>query len=211
MKKIGLWITGLLVIVLIGLYMNHKWFFYTYELPDMDIQTGHNIPEGCFDRITEDGYSYNSPKPIQEDWITEPAWEWYPATVDKINLTSSRVVPRWCKIYQINSDKTSDINWLNLRFFRYIKESNWFSKKDFSIWLKNYTNLEFVFAKEYWEKYSILITGWKLDEVREIKNKIINDTFFNGFLQLETLPKFRWSQVEREEFRKFLDATQGDF
>ena len=44
--------------------------------------TGENVPEGFYDEILADGYTYNNPKPIPENWIIEPAGDGYPATID---------------------------------------------------------------------------------------------------------------------------------
>ena len=44
--------------------------------------TGENVPEGFYDEILADGYTYNNPKPIPENWIIEPEGDGYPATID---------------------------------------------------------------------------------------------------------------------------------
>lgn len=109
-----------------------------------DPKTGE-VPEGFYDTKLADGYTYNNPQPIQDDWIVKPAGDGYPATVDERKLSDSWVVPKYKEIYSETYQNPWAAYGFNYRHILITGESVPNLTDEFIHWLKQYNNLSYVF------------------------------------------------------------------
>ena len=144
--------------------------------------TGENVPAGFYDEILADSYTYNNPKPIPEEWITKPAEDDYPATIDYYKfideasesqtlpgtIGSKTLIPDYMYGYSGHS--------INIYFSKkYDKISN---KSDFTNWFSNNYSLNFQFIqknKSYnWggQLWSIYITEGDVNDIKSIMSDI---------------------------------------
>ena len=128
--------------------------------------TGENVPEGFYDEVLEDGYTYNNPKPLEEAEIFFPATLDFPKTIKFNPLSTSYFVPNYPgQKYLGNYENTEYMYGTNYRVLDIefnnpaSKASN---KSDFTKWATQY-GIEFIFIQ--YDKSSYLntgATGWRI-------------------------------------------------
>ncbi len=173
--------------------------------------TGENVPEGFYDEVLADGYTYNNPKPIPESWIMKPAGDGYPATIDYYKffdeasesqtlpgkIGSKTEIPDYMYGY---SQRAITISFKN-------GNGNLHNKSEFTNWFNDNFDLNFSFLtvnKSYnyggW-LWGIYITEGDLQDIKNIQSKISNSydvrvTNFSLYLL-----KYRGTK-ELEKFRE---------
>ena len=112
--------------------------------------TGENVPEGFYDEVLADGYTYNNPKPIPESWIIEPAGEGYPATIDYYKFfneaSESQTLPG--KIGSKTAIPDYMYGYSQRAIYISFKSMNFENKNDFSKWFNDKYNVSFVFINQ---------------------------------------------------------------
>lgn len=177
-----------------------------------NIVTGENVPEGYYDEVLVDGYTFNNPKPLPEEWITETAGEDYPATIDwKMvynQLPESYILPG--KIYSSTNiipeymyGHSKRVITIDLR-----KASlNFSDKTKFTEWLNTHYGYKFYFI-EYIKGYNtnkgiwqILITEGEIDDLIQFKSDLVNS--YSATTEYDTVdhPKYRGTE-ELERLNK---------
>jgi hypothetical protein len=181
--------------------------------------TGENVPEGFYDQVLADGFTYNNPKPIPESWIIEPAGDGYPGTIDYYKffdeasesqtlpgkIGSKTAIPDYMYGY---SPRTLDIS------FR-TKPDSVSSKADFAKWFKDNYGLDFLYvtmndSHNYGGKlWSIYITEGELEDIKNVQSDIISNYHVRVTNLSLYLKKYRGTD-ELENFRE-INKNSGLF
>lgn len=177
-----------------------------------NIVTGENVPEGYYDELLADGYTFNNPKPIPEEWITETAGEGYPATIDwemaYNQLPESYILPgkfysntNVIPDYMYGHSKrviTIDILDSNISFLDKISFTEWFNINygynfNFITPMKSYNS-----GKDFWQ---ILITDGEINDLIQLKQDM--ESRYSLSVQYNTTdhPKYRGTE-ELERLNK---------
>ena len=150
--------------------------------------TGENVPEGFYDETLADGYTYNNPKPINEEWIMVEAGDNYPATIrDPITYWNQGDLPpeSWNipnylgKEYDGTNFDDAKFMYGTMKRFITIKfldnQTKPQSKEEFTQWFSQNYGYNFVFYQQY--KDSALNTGktaWRILVIDATVDKINN-------------------------------------
>lgn len=112
--------------------------------------TGETHPASYYDEILADGYTYNNPAPIPENWIIEPATDEYPATLDYDKLKDT-LPESYIHNGRITKHFTMVPDYMigyNPRILLLNTEQKFATKKDFLNWLSNYIDSDIYFISE---------------------------------------------------------------
>jgi hypothetical protein len=112
--------------------------------------TGESHPASYYDEVLADGYTYNNPAPIPEDWIIKPATDEYPATLDYDtiydNLPESYLLPGNTSGMFSMVPKYMHGYGPRILFLR--NEDGFANKTNFLDWLRQYTDSNIYFVAE---------------------------------------------------------------
>jgi len=141
--------------------------------------TGEVHPASYYDEVLADGYTYNNPAPIPDDWVIESATDKYPATLDyeKIRATVSESYLLPGKISTMFSMVPEHMHGYTPRILFLRNENGFNTKKDFLTWLSQYTDSDIYFISE--SKYNNRDGGktWNIFMMEKNMNAIY-DTYF---------------------------------
>lgn len=219
MKNFILLFSWVLCCIFISIYMMDQKENTSNEEESIVINayTGENVPEGFYDEVLADGYTYNNPKPIPESWIIEPAGDGYPATIDYYkffdeasesqtlpgSIGSKTAIPDYMYGY---SPRTLDIS------FR-TKPDSVSSKADFAKWFKDNYDLDFLYvtmnnSHNYGGRlWSIYVTEGDLQDIKTIQSEISSNYHVRVTNLSLYLPKYRGT----DELKNYINIDNSSY
>ena len=176
--------------------------------------TGENVPEGFYDEILADGYTYNNPKPIPENWIIESAGDGYPATIDYYKFfdeaSESQTLPG--KIGSKTAIPDYMYGYSQRAIYISFKSINFEKKNDFSKWFNDKYNVSFVFIKQSnlsnqgGKSWAIFINDeLNFSELNTLVNDMKSEDIAYIFNKSLYLPKYRGT----DELKKFREINKN--
>lgn len=189
--------------------------------------TGENVPEGFYDEVLADGYTYNNPKPINEEWIMVKAGDNYPATIrDPIKYWNQGDLPpeSWNipnylgKEYDGTNFDDAKFMYGTMKRFITIKflddQTKPKSKEEFTQWFSQNFGYDFIF---YQQKVSSEVntgrTAWRilvLDATVDNINNIyisLNEEQEHFSISSRNYPLNKYWKLDREKYIE--DANQA--
>lgn len=159
------------------------------QKPIMNTITGENVPEGFYDEVLSDGYTYNNPKPLDMSLVTPNENPNIPGHINEkdyyANISVSQIVPD----YPLNTfDGTYDsVKYTRATNYNHIEmtlrskdEANYpIGKEAFTKWFKGRYGKDFVFTGEDMSSnedfnqkgiFSIIVIGGDVNELKDIVN-----------------------------------------
>ena len=174
--------------------------------------TEETHPVGFYDKVLEDGYTYNNPAPIPEDWIIEPATDEYPATLDyekmRATVSESYLLPG--RISTMFSMVPEHMHGYTPRIL-FLRNKNGFTNKaEFLDWLRQYTDSDIYFVSESkynnrggGKNWNIFIKEGSVDSIFDSYSKLKTDSMVSMRAWNQYLPQYRGTK----ELQDAIDAT----
>lgn len=174
--------------------------------------TGETHPASYYDEVLADGYTYNNPAPIPEDWIIEPATDEYPATLDyekmRAAISESYLLPG--KISTMFSMVPEYMHGYTPRILFFRNENGFTNKTEFLSWLRQYIDSDIYFVAE--SKYNnrdggktwnIFMIEKNMNAIYDSYSRIKTDSMVSMRPWNQYLPQYRGTK----ELQDAIDAT----
>lgn len=174
--------------------------------------TGESHPASYYDEVLADGYTYNNPAPIPEDWIIEPATDEYPATLDYDtiydNLPESYLLPG--NTSGMFSMVPKHMHGYSPRVLFLRNKNGFINKTEFLDWLSQYTDSDiyFVAESEYNNRdggrnWNIFIKEGSMDTIYNSYSLLTQQEDISIRMSNPYLPQYRGTK----ELQDAIDAT----
>jgi hypothetical protein len=181
----------------------------TVQKPIVNTITGENVPEGFYDEVLSDGFTYNNPKPLDLSLVIPNENPNVPGHINEkdyyANISASQLVPD----YPLNSfDGTrnsvkyvgaTNYHHMNISFDYRDPDNFPIGKEAFTKWFQGKYGKDFVFTgknnfpNEDFPReshFSIIVFGGDINEMKQIGSDLDNGTmnhryergFKNGFI-----------------------------
>lgn len=176
--------------------------------------TGETHPTSYYDEVLADGYTYNNPAPIPEDWIIEPATDEYPATLDYDKLKDA-LSESYIHNGRITKHFTMVPEYMvgyNPRILLIYSKNGFDTKRDFVSWISQYTDANISFVSESGSQirdgaknWGILIHDSKVSDSYNLYTRLTTDTTLSIRVSSFYLPQYRGTK----ELQDAIDATMN--
>jgi hypothetical protein len=192
----------------------------TVQKPIMNTITGENVPEGFYDEVLSDGYTYNNPKPLDLSLVTPNENPNVPGHINEKDYYAHISASQLIADYPLNSfDGTHQsvkyagaTNYSHLSIhLRSKDEANYpIGKEAFTKWFQGKYGKDFVFTGEdissnedFNQKgiFSIIVIGGDIDEL----NAIVIDMKSVKIFADPEVGYLRTDFIRTEEFNKVLN------
>ena len=174
--------------------------------------TGETNPASYYDEVLADGYTYNNPAPIPENWIIESATDEYPATLDYDKLKDT-LPESYIHNGRITKHFTMVPDYMigyNPRILLLNTEQKFATKKDFLNWLSKYTDSDIYFVSEAdfnnrdgGKSWNIFLKSSNMEEVYNSYYNLTKEEKLYMRVSSFYLPKYRGTK----ELQDAIDAT----
>lgn len=176
--------------------------------------TGKTHPASYYDEVLVDGYTYNNPAPIPEDWIIEPATDEYPATLDyekmRATVSESYLLPG--RISTMFSMVPEHMHGYTPRILFLRNKDGFTNKTEFLEWLRQYTDSDiyFVAQSKYnnrggGKNWNIFIKEGSMDSIFDSYSKLKTDSMVSMRAWNQYLPQYRGTK----ELQDAINATMN--
>ncbi len=178
--------------------------------------TGETHPVGFYDKVLEDGYTYNNPAPIPEDWIIEPATDEYPATLDYDtiydNLPESYLLPG--NTSGMFSMVPKHMHGYSPRVL-FLRNKNGFTNRtEFLNWLSQYTDSDIYFVAESkfnnrdgGRNWNIFIREGNMDTIYNSYSLLKQEENISIRISNPYLPQYRGTKELEDGIQATINAT----